>query len=41
MREYERFNTVCANAYVQPLMASYLVRCETNSPLEAPRARST
>ena len=24
MREYERFNTVCANAYVQPLMASYL-----------------
>ncbi len=26
MREYERFNTVCANAYVQPLMASYLTR---------------
>ncbi|MFV1990090.1 MAG: hydantoinase/oxoprolinase family protein, partial [Acidimicrobiales bacterium] len=26
IREYERFNTVCANAYVQPLMASYLVR---------------
>ena len=26
MREYERFNTVCANAYVQPLMATYLVR---------------
>jgi N-methylhydantoinase A len=26
MREYERFNTVCANAYVQPLIASYLVR---------------
>ncbi len=26
MREYERFNTVCANAYVQPLMSSYLVR---------------
>jgi N-methylhydantoinase A len=26
MREYERFNTVCANAYIQPLMASYLVR---------------
>ena len=25
MREYERFNTVCANAYVQPLMASYLL----------------
>ncbi len=28
MREFERFNTVCANAYVQPLMASYLVRLE-------------
>ncbi len=26
MREYERFNTVCANAYIRPLMASYLVR---------------
>ncbi|MGZ0229155.1 MAG: hydantoinase/oxoprolinase family protein, partial [Acidimicrobiales bacterium] len=26
MREFERFNTVCANAYVQPLMASYLDR---------------
>lgn len=26
MREYERFNTTCANAYVQPLMASYLTR---------------
>jgi len=26
MREFERFNTVCANAYVQPLMASYLMR---------------
>lgn len=26
MREFERFNTVCANAYVQPLMGSYLVR---------------
>ena len=24
MREYERFSTVCANAYVQPLMAGYL-----------------
>ncbi len=29
MREFERFNTVCANAYVQPLMASYLRRLET------------
>jgi N-methylhydantoinase A len=26
MREFQRFNTVCANAYVQPLMASYLQR---------------
>ncbi len=26
MREFERFNTVAANAYVQPLMASYLLR---------------
>ena len=24
MREYERFSTTCANAYVQPLMARYL-----------------
>ena len=24
MREYERFNTVCANAYVKPMMKSYL-----------------
>lgn len=28
MREFERFNTVCANAYLQPLMASYLRRLE-------------
>ena len=28
MREFERFNTVCANAYVQPMMASYLKRLE-------------
>ncbi len=26
IREYERFNTVCANAYVKPLMSSYLNR---------------
>ncbi len=26
MREYERFNTVCANAYVKPLIKSYLGR---------------
>ena len=29
MREFERFNTVCANAYVQPLIASYLRRLES------------
>ena len=29
MREFERFNTVCANAYVQPLIASYLSRLES------------
>ena len=29
MREYERFSTACANAYVQPLMASYLERLST------------
>jgi N-methylhydantoinase A len=26
MREYERFNTVCANAYVKPMMQAYLQR---------------
>jgi N-methylhydantoinase A len=26
MREFQRFNTVCANAYVQPVMAAYLER---------------
>ena len=26
IREYERFSTACANAYVQPLMVSYLER---------------
>ncbi len=28
MREYERFSTACANAYVQPVMARYLKRLE-------------
>ena len=28
IREFERFNTVCANAYIQPLMASYLRHLE-------------
>uniref|UniRef100_UPI003BAC3636 hydantoinase/oxoprolinase family protein n=1 Tax=Stappia sp. TaxID=1870903 RepID=UPI003BAC3636 len=34
MREFQRFNTVCANAYVKPLMASYLRRL-TDSLKEA------
>jgi len=29
MREYERFNTVVANAYIKPLMKSYLERLES------------
>ena len=29
MREYERFSTACANAYVQPLIARYLGNLET------------
>ena len=29
MREYERFNTVAANAYVKPIMASYLERLKS------------
>jgi N-methylhydantoinase A len=28
MREYERWSTACANAYVQPLMAGYLARLD-------------
>ena len=28
MREYERFSTACANAYLQPLMGSYITRLE-------------
>ncbi len=28
MREFERFNTVCANAYVRPQMARYLTRLQ-------------
>lgn len=28
IREYERFNTVCANAFVKPLMSSYLNRLD-------------
>ncbi len=29
IREFERFSTVCANAYVRPLMTNYLGRLET------------
>jgi N-methylhydantoinase A len=29
MREYERFSTACANAYVQPLISRYLANLET------------
>jgi N-methylhydantoinase A len=29
MREYERFSTACANAYLQPLMGRYLLRLES------------
>jgi len=28
MREYERFSTACANAYLQPLIGSYVTRLE-------------
>src|SRR6202161_345078 len=28
MREYERFSTACANAYLQPLIGSYLAKLE-------------
>ena len=28
MREYERFSTACANAYIQPLMGRYLTQLE-------------
>ncbi len=34
MREYERFNTVVANAYIKPLMASYLGRLEERMAAE-------
>lgn len=34
MREYERFNTTIANAYIKPLMKSYLVRLEGRLAVE-------
>ncbi|WP_299968516.1 hydantoinase/oxoprolinase family protein [uncultured Roseobacter sp.] len=39
MREYERFNTVVANAYIKPLMASYLGRLEDRLSDEGVRCR--
>ncbi len=39
MREYERFNTVVANAYIKPLMASYLGRLEDKLSGEGVRCR--
>ncbi|MFK7881785.1 hydantoinase/oxoprolinase family protein [Roseobacter sp.] len=39
MREYERFNTVVANAYIKPLMASYLGRLEDRLCEEGVRCR--
>ena len=39
MREYERFNTVVANAYIKPLMASYLGRLEDRLRIEGVRCR--
>ena len=39
MREYERFNTVVANAYIKPLMASYLGRLEERLQGEGLRCR--
>ncbi|WP_342077568.1 hydantoinase/oxoprolinase family protein [Yoonia sp. SS1-5] len=39
MREYERFNTVVANAYIKPLMASYLGRLEDRLRNEGVKCR--
>ncbi|MBD3666121.1 hydantoinase/oxoprolinase family protein [Sulfitobacter sp. TSTF-M16] len=39
MREYERFNTVVANAYIKPLMASYLGRLENRLKAEGVTCR--
>ena len=37
MREYERFNTTIANAYIKPLMKSYLVRLKGRIEAEGAR----
>ena len=39
MREYERFNTVVANAYIKPLMGSYLGRLEDRLKAEGVQCR--
>ena len=39
MREYERFNTVVANAYIKPMMKSYLGRLRGSCANRAPIAR--
>ena len=39
MREYERFNTTVANAYIKPLMKSYLARLEDALKAEGARCR--
>ena len=39
MREYERFNTVVANAYIKPLMAFYLGRLEDRLKAEGVSCR--
>ena len=38
VREYERFSTTCANAYVQPLMSSYLSSLEAQLAGEGVKA---
>ena len=37
-REYERFSTTVLNAYLQPVMSTYLKRLENELALHAPRA---
>ena len=41
MREYERFNTTIANAYIKPLMKSYLARLKGAWPSRARPVRSS
>jgi N-methylhydantoinase A len=41
MREYERFNTTIANAYIKPLMKSYLSRLAGRSRIRVRTARSS